>query len=236
MLGAARGGLIRSGILLSPLPSTAGLPQYLLHLLPAHAAPMKLPWFLSSLLLLAPRASSSPYRDDLVGYNLNVVKDAQSPLQYDSERPNTTYTPSPQNWRALPTYTILMDKFADGDPSNNDFFKSPYEWDWRETQLRTGGDLKGLESKLDYLEGMGVKVIFMSGTPFLNMLWQADSKCQLDPLPAPSLIVPQVTRPSTSASSTPTGATSTTGAISSTRSTPAACISWPISRWAPCPI
>lgn len=151
---------------------------------------MKLPWFLSSLLLLAPLAHASPYRDDLVGYNLNVVKDAQSPLQYDSERPNTTYTPSPGNWRALPTYTILMDKFADGDPSNNDFFKSPYEWDWRETQLRTGGDLKGLESKLDYLEGMGVKVIFMSGTPFLNMLWQADSKCQLDPLTAPSLIVP----------------------------------------------
>lgn len=140
---------------------------------------MKLPWSLSSLLLFATSAVASPYREDLVGYNLNVVKDAQSPLQYDSERPNKTYTPSPENWRALPTYTILMDKFADGDPSNNDFFKSPFEWDWRETQLRTGGDLKGLESKLDYLEGMGVKVIFMSGTPFLNMLWQADSKRQL---------------------------------------------------------
>lgn len=140
---------------------------------------MKLPWF-SSLLLLASVANASPYRDDLVGYNLNTKKDAQSPLQYDTDRPSGKYTPSPQNWRALPTYTILMDKFADGDPSNNDFFKSHHEWDWRETQLRFGGDLKGLESKLDYLQGMGIKLIFMSGTPFLNMIWQADSYSPLD--------------------------------------------------------
>jgi alpha-1,3-glucan synthase len=68
-----------------------------------------------------------------------------------------------------------MDKFADGDPSNNDYFGTMYEYDWRETQLRYGGDLKGLEAKLDYLAGMGVKGIFAWGTPFLNMPWQADS-------------------------------------------------------------
>jgi alpha-1,3-glucan synthase len=115
---------------------------------------------------------------DLIAYNLNINKDAQPPVDYDSERPNTTYTQSPPNWRALPLYTILMDKFADGDPSNNDFFGSMYEYDYRETQLhyRDGGDIKGLVSRLDYLYGMGIRVIFMSGTPFLNMLWQADSK------------------------------------------------------------
>jgi alpha-1,3-glucan synthase len=69
-----------------------------------------------------------------------------------------------------------MDKFADGDPSNNDFFGTLYESDYRETQLRYGGDLRGLESRLDYLQGMGIKLIFMSGTPFLNMIWQADSQ------------------------------------------------------------
>ena len=68
-----------------------------------------------------------------------------------------------------------MDKFADGDPTNNDYFGTMFEQDWRETQLRYGGDLRGLVSKLDYLQGMGIKVIFVSGTPFLNMLWQADS-------------------------------------------------------------
>lgn len=120
-------------------------------------------------------AHASPYREDLTDYNLNMNKNAQNPTEYQTERSNTTYTPSPDNWRALPTYTILMDKFADGDPANNDYFKSMYEQDYRETQLRFGGDLKGLVSKLDYIKGMGVKVIFMSGTPWINMLWQADS-------------------------------------------------------------
>lgn len=131
---------------------------------------------LYALPLLHTLVSASPYRADLVDYNLNVNQNAQSVLDYDSNRPNTTYTPSPTNWRAIPAYTILLDKFADGDPSNNDYFKSLFESDYRETQLRYGGDLKGLVLKLDYLKGMGVRTIFMSGTPFLNMLWQADSK------------------------------------------------------------
>jgi len=130
---------------------------------------------LFALLSLPSLVFASPWREDLVDYNINVNKNAQDVTQYDAERPNTTYTPSPQNWRALPTYTILMDKFADGDPSNNDFFKTIYEYDIRETQLRYGGDLKGLVARLDYLHGMGIRIIFMSGTPFLNMPWQADS-------------------------------------------------------------
>ncbi|KDQ60792.1 glycosyltransferase family 5 protein [Jaapia argillacea MUCL 33604] len=140
-------------------------------------------WFgtaLVSLLSLTSLATASPYRDDLVAYNLNVNQNAQSPLEYQSSRPNTTYTPSPTNWRAIPFYTLLMDKFADGDPSNNDYFGTMFENDWRETQLRYGGDLKGLVSKLDYLQGMGIKGIFMSGTVFLNMIWQADSYSPLD--------------------------------------------------------
>jgi len=132
--------------------------------------------FLLYLFLPSPLVLASPYRDDLIQYNLNINENAQSPLDYQSSRPNNTYTPSPSNWRALPIYTILLDKFADGDPSNNNFFATPFESDWRETQLRYGGDLKGLYSRLDYLQGMGVRVIFISGTPFLNMIWQADSQ------------------------------------------------------------
>ncbi|TFY74157.1 hypothetical protein EWM64_g9855, partial [Hericium alpestre] len=133
-----------------------------------------------SLLSLATAARASPYRDDLVQWNLNTNPNAQSPLDYTTTHPTGNYMPSPGNWREIPFYTILLDKFADGDPSNNDFFGSPYEWDWRETQLRFGGDLKGLVSKLDYLQGMGIKGVFISGTPFLNMLWQADSYSPID--------------------------------------------------------
>ena len=130
---------------------------------------------LLSLLAVAQLASASPYREDLTDYNININKNAQSPTDYTTNK-RSSYTASPPNWRAVPFYTVLMDKFADGDPSNNDWFGTMYEWDWRETQLRFGGDLKGLVSKLDYLQGMGIKGIFVSGTPFINMLWQADSE------------------------------------------------------------
>ncbi|KAJ3541757.1 hypothetical protein NM688_g6042 [Phlebia brevispora] len=106
-------------------------------------------------------------------------QNAQSPLEYSTPQ-RANYTPSPDNWREIPFYTVLLDKFADGDPTNNDWFGTVYEWDWRETQLRFGGDLMGLVSKLDYLQGMGIKGIFISGTPFINMLWQADSYSPLD--------------------------------------------------------
>ncbi|KAL1689446.1 glycoside hydrolase family 13 and glycosyltransferase family 5 protein [Schizophyllum commune] len=123
--------------------------------------------------------AASPYREELEKYNINTNKDATDPLDYSTDKLDS-YMPSPDNWRALPVYTILMDKYADGDPTNNDFFGTPYEQDYRETQMRYGGDLKGLVSKLDYLQGMGIRVIFISGTPFLNMIWQADSYSPLD--------------------------------------------------------
>lgn len=137
-------------------------------------------WTALTAICLATSVLSSPYRPDLVQYNFNVNQDASDPTQYHSSRTNTTYTPSPQNWRAVPIYTVLMDKFADGDPSNNDYFGTMYEWDWRETQLRFGGDIKGLASKLDYIQGMGMQAIYLSGTIFLNMIWQADSYSPLD--------------------------------------------------------
>jgi alpha-1,3-glucan synthase len=129
-----------------------------------------------ALALFYPLVNASPYRDDLTAWNLNNNQNATDPTQYSTTRSNTTYTPSPDNWRALPVYTVLLDKWADGDPSNNDFFETMYEWDYRETQLRFGGDVKGLVSRLDYLKGMGIKVIYISGTPFLNMIWESDSK------------------------------------------------------------
>ena len=132
---------------------------------------------LSTLFGLAPllaQVLAAPYNETYAGYNLNTNTNAQSPLDYDTSFVPNSYTPSPSNWR-IPFYTVLMDKFADGDPTNNDYFGTPFEWDWRETNFRFGGDLAGLESRLDYLAGMGIKAIFASGTPWINMLWQADS-------------------------------------------------------------
>ncbi|KIY53580.1 glycoside hydrolase family 13/glycosyltransferase family 5 protein [Fistulina hepatica ATCC 64428] len=138
----------------------------------------------TSLLLLATAFSvayAAPYNEEYADYNVNQNTNASAnPLNYTTTRANTTYTPSPDNWRAIPFYTVLMDKFADGDPVNNDYFGTFWEWDWRETQLRYGGDPTGLAMHLDYLYGMGARAIFASGTPFLNMMWEADSYSPLD--------------------------------------------------------
>jgi alpha-1,3-glucan synthase len=117
------------------------------------------------------------YREDLAPWNINTNQGAgNNVLEYSTTRRSGNYTPSPTNWRALPFYTILLDKFADGDPSNNDFFNTTFENDWGELNLRFGGDVKGLQRRLDYLQGMGIRAIYIAGTPFLNMPWQADSR------------------------------------------------------------
>jgi hypothetical protein len=171
---------------------------------------------------------------DLVEYNINMNQNAQSPLEYTTSRSNTTYTPSPTNWRAIPFYTVLMDKFADGDPSNNDYFGTTFEYDWRETQLRAGGDLKGLVSKLDYLQGMGIQGIFVSGTPFINMLWQADSGCFLHLFGyLLSQTFPKVIPLSISLYWTHTTEHCKSGRMPSTRSMLVACTLWPTSLLAP---
>lgn len=128
-----------------------------------------------------PVVSAHEFREDLVPWNLNTNKDAgKNVLQYSTSRPEGNHTPSPRNWRELPVYTILLDKFADGDPVNNDFFSTMFEHDQNEINLRFGGDIRGLLNHLDYIQGMGIRVIYIAGTPFLNMPWQADSYSALD--------------------------------------------------------
>jgi alpha-1,3-glucan synthase len=120
-------------------------------------------------------AGAAPYDEKYADWNINQNVGETNPLKYTTTRPGNKWHASPDNWREIPFYTILPDKWADGDPRNNDFFGTMFETDWRETQMRVGGDVKGMMSRLDYLQGMGIRGIFMSGTPFLNMLWQADS-------------------------------------------------------------
>ncbi|PLW45220.1 hypothetical protein PCASD_04029 [Puccinia coronata f. sp. avenae] len=92
------------------------------------------------------------------------------------------YTPSPTNWRELPIYTVILDRFMDGNPSNNDFYKSRSEWDAQANQLRHGGDIEGFaqDRVLDYIYGMGYRTIYIAGTPWLNMPWQSDGYSALD--------------------------------------------------------
>lgn len=57
-------------------------------------------------------------------------------------------------------------RFIDGDPQNNEANGTLFEHEWLTNQLRFGGDLKGLGSHLDYLQGMGIKALYLAGSPF----------------------------------------------------------------------
>lgn len=67
-------------------------------------------------LLVGQVARAYPYDEQYVDWNINVNEAAGTDvLLYDSERGsgrNQTYHESPTNWRALPFYNIILDKFA----------------------------------------------------------------------------------------------------------------------------
>lgn len=91
------------------------------------------------------------------GWNLNLNQSATHPLDYWGEWENHTFNPSPKSWR-FPFYVLTLDRYVDGDPTNNEANGTTFEHDWTSNQFRFGGDAKGLMNNLDYLQGMGIKV------------------------------------------------------------------------------
>src|SRR5258708_2487665 len=57
-------------------------------------------------------------------------------------------------------YLIMPDRFADGDPTNNDPAKSKGLYDRSKTRRYHGGDLQGVIDKLPYLKSLGITAIW----------------------------------------------------------------------------
>jgi alpha-1,3-glucan synthase len=109
------------------------------------------------LALFTVRSSGWPYDPSLVNYNLNQNQTATNPVDYWGEWQGHTYTPSPANWR-FPIYTLFLDRFVNGDPTNDNINGTLFEHDLNSNQMRHGGDVQGFIDSLDYLQGMGIKV------------------------------------------------------------------------------
>lgn len=109
------------------------------------------------MLLFAASSLSLPYIPEYEEYNLNQNKSARTPLDYWGEWPDHEFQSSPENWR-MPFYSLFLDRFVNGDPSNDNANGTAFEVDILSTQLRAGGDVSGLMDTLDYLQGMGIKV------------------------------------------------------------------------------
>ncbi|TKA61864.1 hypothetical protein B0A49_10883, partial [Cryomyces minteri] len=106
-----------------------------------------------------------------VGWNLNENQAASDPSQYSGKWDNHAFHASPTNWR-FPFYSLFLDRFVNGDPSNDDVNGTFFEHDVMSNQLRHGGDLVGLMDTLDYIQGMGG--LYIAGTPFVNQPWKSD--------------------------------------------------------------
>ncbi|KZF26426.1 glycosyltransferase family 5 protein [Xylona heveae TC161] len=129
-----------------------------------------------------PQLHALRYDPEQIHWNLNQNSSATDPMNYwgsweDQEKHD--YYPSPENWR-FPFYTIFLDRFVNGDPTNDNANGSAYEHDLLSNQFRNGGDITGLKNSLDYLQGMGIKGLYVAGSPFINQPWAADSYSPLD--------------------------------------------------------
>ncbi|GAB1317883.1 Cell wall alpha-1,3-glucan synthase ags1 [Madurella fahalii] len=132
-----------------------------------------------ALILFAASSLSLPHLPGYEAYNLNQNTTATTPLEYWGEWQDHVFHPSPENWR-MPFYSLFLDRFVNGDPSNDNSNGTAFEVDMLSTQLRAGGDISGLVDSLDYLQGMGIKAIYICGSPFINQPWSADSFSPLD--------------------------------------------------------
>jgi glycosidase len=63
-----------------------------------------------------------------------------------------------------PIYFVMLDRFEDGDPSNNEPGHAP-----KDPQGYHGGDLQGLIGRLDHLVDLGVKTVWVS--PLTQAQW-----------------------------------------------------------------
>lgn len=76
------------------------------------------------------------------------------------------HVPSP-DWRDQVIYFLMIDRFDDGDPSNND--QGAGEFDPADGSRFSGGDLRGVLRRLDYIRDLGATAVWV--TPPVANQW-----------------------------------------------------------------
>lgn len=75
-----------------------------------------------------------------------------------------TNAPAAFDWHNATVYFVLTDRFQNGDPTN-DYSYGRHKDDMQEIGTFHGGDLRGLTSKLEYLQQLGINALWISA-PF----------------------------------------------------------------------
>jgi len=111
------------------------------------------------LVALVGRVWCAPRTPENSAWNINY-ETRYEPETYFGQWENHSYFPSPSDWRSFAIYQLITDRFADGDPRNNELFAGGF--DVRDMTFRHGGDFVGLASRLPYIKGLGCRGIWIS--------------------------------------------------------------------------
>ncbi|KAB8168052.1 hypothetical protein FKV24_016455 [Lysobacter maris] len=120
--------------------------------------PSSLAWLAALAMVSAtvPVSAGEPRADDLHAGELHAGK---------------LHVASP-DWRDQVVYFAMVDRFDDGDPSNND--QGLGEYDPADGGRYSGGDLRGLNRRLDYIRGLGATALWI--TPPVANQWLNPSR------------------------------------------------------------
>jgi glycosidase len=129
-------------------------------------------------------ADSAPYADQdmdgLKSWAGQRVKDAQD--HFDQAK--LTRLQSPSYWGDEVVYQIQVDRFADGEKSNNSLNNESTQNKFEKStevgieDYRHGGDLQGIMNRLDYLKTLGVTSLWI--TPILKSNGSYHGYCTSD--------------------------------------------------------
>lgn len=109
-------------------------------------------------LILLSSCSSDKHRASLVACDDHSVSDCVESL--------SLHVPSPE-WQDQIIYFLMIDRFKDGNPANNDQGKGEYAP--QKDGHFSGGDLQGVIQQLDYIEELGATAVWT--TPQVANTW-----------------------------------------------------------------
>ncbi len=101
---------------------------------------------------------------------LDIQSQTKIESEYIKDQKLKLHVPSPA-WEDQVIYFLMLDRFADGDPMNND--QGGSEYDQKDTRKFSGGDIQGLIDHLDYIQNMGATAIWIT-PPVANQWWDIE--------------------------------------------------------------
>ena len=92
------------------------------------------------------------------------------PVTVSAKENNLLHVESP-DWRKQIIYFLMIDRFADGDPSNNNQGRN--EYNPHSLKHFNGGDIVGVEQQLDYIKNLGATAVWL--TPPVENMWYSSA-------------------------------------------------------------